>query len=411
VRLRGTSLREEAVLTTGSTLLAVGLSGVASLVIARELGVAGRGTWAVISSSIALGTVVAGLGLPYAAAYAAGRAGGAARARAVRAGLVGAIPLGVAAVAVYALAALAGGGWQLTAALVAGAGLALIGPLHQTAQRLVLTTARATWFAAITLGEAAVVLVAVVAAAIVADLAPVGVVGLVGAATVAGTGLALIGLRRAGVLTGGAVAVRATLRPYRGYALATWATLGLTHTVQRADILLVGGFQGATQAGLYAVAAQVGELLLVAPAAIGNVIFRRTTTTAGDARAELRRALRATLAIAVPSAAIVGLAAGPLLRLLFGDAFEGADTALRLLLPGIVALSVQSVLSNHLAGLGRPGFVLRAWAAGAVVGLGLDLYAVPVHGIEGAAAAASVSYAVVLALHLLGLRRLERRPA
>ena len=45
--------------------------------------------------------------------------------------------------------------------------------------------------------------------------------------------------------------------------------------VQRVDVLLVNGYEGSHAAGLYAVAVQFADLLLVVPAALGLVVFRR----------------------------------------------------------------------------------------------------------------------------------------
>jgi O-antigen/teichoic acid export membrane protein len=96
--------------------------------------------------------------------------------------------------------------------------------------------------------------------------------------------------------------------------------------------------------------------------------------------------------------------AGWIVPLVFSSGYRGSVLPLRLLLPGTVAFSLQSVLSQYLAGRGRPRLVLVAWTAGAVLGIGADLFVIPAYGIAGAAVVSSLSYLLVTALHLAALR-------
>ena len=61
---------------SGGALAATGVAGLASIVIARTLGVSDRGLWAVVSSSAVLAATIAALGLPEGAAYGTARSPG-----------------------------------------------------------------------------------------------------------------------------------------------------------------------------------------------------------------------------------------------------------------------------------------------------------------------------------------------
>ncbi len=163
------------------------------------------------------------------------------------------------------------------------------------------------------------------------------------------------------------------LRPYLSYAMITFGTLSLTTIVQRVQLLLVNGFKGPYAAGLYAVAVQVSDLLPVVPAALGLVMFRRGARAVPDHYSEVVSVLRWTGAFVVAAALVrLGAMAGWLIPLVFGSHYRGSVEPLRLLLPGTVAFSLQSVLSSYLAGRGRPRIVLFAGSAGAVVGICAD---------------------------------------
>ena len=98
-----------------------------------------------------------------------------------------------------------------------------------------------------------------------------------------------------------------------------------------------------------------------------------------------------------------------LVPLLVGGSFRDSVGPLRWLLPGAAAFSLQSVLSSYVAARGRPRVVLVAWTIGVVAGIGADLFVIPADGIVGAAVVSSLSYLLVLALHVQALRNVRPR--
>ena len=79
-------------------------------------------------------------------------------------------------------------------------------------------------------------------------------------------------------------------------------------------------------------------------------------------------------------------------RIVYGDQFAGASTALQILLPGIVALSVAKVLSAYVAGRGMPQYNTLVAFLSLAITVGLDLKLIPIWGINGAALASTASY-------------------
>lgn len=406
------SLGKDAALMTGSSVAATALGAVASIVIARELGVAGRGEWAVIGSLAVLVGTVGTMGLPAAGAYGAARVPASLRPAFVRAALIAALALGLAAAVVYLLIAEASDPVGAENALLLGGAIAGALVLHHVVQQVVLTTAPFAWFAAAQALPAAAMLAAVASVAAIGDLSLVAVVAVSAGSSLLGALVGLVGLVSGGVLPARPALARASemadvLRPYAGYALVTLATIGLTQVVHRVDILIVEAYGGAHDAGLYATAVQVGDVLLVAPAAVGLVLFRRGATEVEGHWDDAVRSIGWTAALAALTALIVGILAPSLIRLVFGDPFVDGSSALRWLLPGVVLLSVQSVVSNYVAGRGRPRAVLLAWGTAACVGIALDFVLVPAYGIDGAGIASTVSYVTVLAMHLPAMRSMR----
>ena len=405
------SLVSDAMLGAVGSVLSTGLSGIASIVIARELGVTGRGRWAVISSLAVLVATIASSGLPIAAAYASAQARESERARTVQAALTLAAVLALVAGASYLVVAAIIHPPAPSAAVIAALVIPITSVCYTVALRVALTIASMRWYAAAQISASLVTLLAVIALGATTHLTVLMVVITSAGGQVAGAVISLAALRRHRALRRWLV-IRATsaarmLRPYLSYALITFATLSLTQIVQRFDVLLVNGFRGPHAAGLYSVAVSFTDLLLVVPGALGFVMFRRGARSTPAHFSEALVVLRWTGAFALGASLVVLIVANRLVPLIFGSAYHGSIGPLRWLLPGTIAFSLQSVLSNYLASRGRPRIVLVAWLTGAVIGIGADLFVIPAYGIAGAAVVSSASYLVVTGMHVQALRSIR----
>jgi O-antigen/teichoic acid export membrane protein len=164
----------------------------------------------------------------------------------------------------------------------------------------------------------------------------------------------------------------------------------------RIDIVLVAAFLPVAEAGLYAVAVALSEVLWVVP---DGVAFVTLPTSASDPVARRSRHLVAlTAGTTVIGGIVLSLAATPLIDVLFGSAFEDAASAVPLLAVAAVAGGVWKVVGAEIVAAGRTS--PRLWSAAA--GLGtmvlVDVVAIPSLGIEGAALGAATGYGVAVAV-------------
>ncbi len=396
----------DAALASAAAALATGIGATASILVARELSVAGRGEWAVISSLAILVGTACSAGLPAAGAYAAAQVDARARARITSAVFIAALGLASLALVAGAIAAaVTQHGPEREVALFGGSVLAAGYVIHNIVHQLLLTTVPLRRYAAVQLLPNVVMLAGVVAVVLATGLTVAWVAAASIAGSVIATGAAVVILRRAGLVPlswwGNALPA---LRPYAGFAIMSFGVVACTQVVQRIDVLIVDGIAGPRSAGLYAVAVQVGELLLIVPAALGAVLFRRAATSAQGHWRDAVRVMSATLALGLAIGALLVAFADPLLNTLFGARYVGAAEALRLLVPGLLFLCLQSIVSSYVAGRGRPRSVFFAWLVAGVGNISLNLVLVPAYGITGAALASTISYAVVLVLHVHPIR-------
>jgi O-antigen/teichoic acid export membrane protein len=195
---------------------------------------------------------------------------------------------------------------------------------------------------------------------------------------------------------------RTVLRRQVNYGVRNYASSLFWLFLFSSDALLVNHFLGNGPTGVYSVAVSLGLPITMLGAVIGTLTFQRVAADSSEANrvANTNRVVR----ILVPAAALlaigVGIAGQWAIPALYGSQFDGATTALLLLLPGFFALAVETVVMNFLAGDGSPPVVYWGPFVGLVINLGANLYVIPRWGIEGAAVTSSVGYAVVLVIVL-----------
>jgi O-antigen/teichoic acid export membrane protein len=164
----------------------------------------------------------------------------------------------------------------------------------------------------------------------------------------------------------------------------------------RVDMFLINGFLGPGAVGFYSVGVGLVEKLWMISQAASTVLFPRI---AAESEEQRRKEFTPLVARAVLwTTALGALALIPLSRwiviLLYSEAFLPAVDALQALLVGIVLLSVWRLLANDIAGRGFPELNIYTSLAAVVTNVVFNLLWTPCYGIEGAAWASTVSYAV-----------------
>ncbi len=207
----------------------------------------------------------------------------------------------------------------------------------------------------------------------------------------------VVGMRRHGrVLRGLDIQLARRMIGYgaRAYLLTLTAYLLL-----RVDMLLVNGIQGPRAAGQYAVAVAFADALYLLPISVSVNLFARLAS--GSADRELSLSVFQLVAVGyLVVCALAAPLAGPLITLMFGNAFHPAVALFLWLLPGAYFLGALNVIAYHFAAHGMPRELLLVWVPGLLINLVLDITLLPRHGTYIASLASSVAYAVVFVLHV-----------
>jgi O-antigen/teichoic acid export membrane protein len=169
--------------------------------------------------------------------------------------------------------------------------------------------------------------------------------------------------------------------------------------VLRADLFLVNGMLGTSEAGRYSVAVQVGEILSLAAASIAAILFPTLSAMSPERRWNATtKVLKIAAALLGAGAIALAIVARPLFAFWFGPSYASSVVALWWLLPGLWCLGINTLLHQHLASGEMPWFLVWSTSGGAVLNVIANLLLLPRYGIAGAALASTVTYAGLLAL-------------
>lgn len=191
---------------------------------------------------------------------------------------------------------------------------------------------------------------------------------------------------RSSMSQGGRAKESRDLSLFARYSLASWLGTVAGVLLLRVDQALLGPLAGLEQVGIYVVAVTVSEVPLFVNAAFRDVSF---------ARASESRNARDLVSAAKTSATVCWVVAGgvliacPLLvPMFFGEEFNKAVPVCLVLIVAVAVGPAGSVAGAGLAGWGRPGLRSCALGVAAVVNISLLLWLAPIFGAMGAAIAA-----------------------
>jgi O-antigen/teichoic acid export membrane protein len=193
------------------------------------------------------------------------------------------------------------------------------------------------------------------------------------------------------------------------YAMPLLAGMVFNVIASRSDILLIGHFLPASEAGVYAAALQTAGIIVIVLQSVESIIAAPLSESLAHGRmAETRDiyqlSLRWAVIIGAPLVLVATLWPAEILGV-FGHAFrDGATAFMVLALAQFVNLATGS--ANYVLLLsGRSRVVMFNEVINGMLQIFLNLYLIPRHGIVGAAVALLLSVTVVNVLRLIQVRR------
>ena len=181
----------------------------------------------------------------------------------------------------------------------------------------------------------------------------------------------------------------------------------------RIGLFIVAGLSGPVALGLYSLGVGTGELLWKWSQALNWAASGRVAGGSLEQTARLTAKLTRVIFLLQGLCALVLIAVAPwLITTIYGVRFEPSVAVLRVLLPGIVAYSLELALGYFvMVKLKRPMLTLTIQGVSAVSCGLLTLVLLPRYGLVGAAFATSLTYtAVTITAAVIFLRATGTRP-
>lgn len=387
--------------TLATRLLMLASSLGTSVVVARWLGAAGLGTLAVLNVTVALAVQVGCAGLPSANTYFISQDRsklGVIWTNAVLFGLLaGAILVTLVLVLAQRYSSAIG---NVPPQLITIAAISIpFQLLTMLGTNVFLSTGRIERFNQV---EAATQLILLFNAAVVLILMGLGLASLVifNTATAAVLSLIVVLLIHASIKGLEASKLKTDLRLFTRmmrYAIRFHISTVAALIIFRADLLLVNHFRGAKEAGAYAVASQMANLMVLLPAIIGTLLFPRVAASADPRGGMTTRVTRHTAFIMLV-ACITAVPFSFLLPFVYGAEFRDSTIQLLILLPGVYFFGIESVMVQHFSGTGLPPAIPMFWLIALVFNVTSNLLLIPSFGAIAAAITSTLSYTLIFVL-------------
>lgn len=181
--------------------------------------------------------------------------------------------------------------------------------------------------------------------------------------------------------------------------------------VEYTDVLLLTYFRSLEEVGLYNAALPTSKLLFYFSGSLGFVIFPLVSEiwAKGEQRklhAGMSTIYTYTSLTMIPFGLILVAFPEIVLRVLFGEVYVPARTALQVLSIGSIFFTLFSLNANLFSGIGKPKITTIIVLAGAACNLLLNLLLIPLYGILGAAIATGFTYLLMLILSTIKAREI-----
>jgi O-antigen/teichoic acid export membrane protein len=169
------------------------------------------------------------------------------------------------------------------------------------------------------------------------------------------------------------------------------------------DIILLDKLSNNYQIGIYSKGASLMEYLWQIPMLLSTIIFSRSANSKDGKNFSYKVAslLRISFVLVGIASVFLFILAPYIIVLLFGKGFLESVTPLRLMLPGVLLMTIVKVLYVDLAGKGNLWGAIKSMSIGLVINVVLNVILIPDYGANGAAFSSAVSYSIASILFLI----------
>jgi O-antigen/teichoic acid export membrane protein len=174
------------------------------------------------------------------------------------------------------------------------------------------------------------------------------------------------------------------------------------YLINRVDYLFVEAWCSPKSLGNYVQVSKMGQLFLIIPSIIASAVYPQA---AKGENANMVKYILRMITLFVPLYLIIIVASylfsSPVFTWLFGQTFDEMYVPFLVLLPGILFLSMHTIIAAFFGAKNKPSYNVISTTAGLVVVLVGDLFLIKKMGITGAALVSTMGYTTAFIVSLI----------
>lgn len=168
----------------------------------------------------------------------------------------------------------------------------------------------------------------------------------------------------------------------------------------KVDVIILDKLSTPYELGIYSKGANIIQYLWQIPMVLSTIVFSRSATSKDDYAFSLKVAqlLRISLVVVGGASVLLFFLSKFVILTMYGESFFDSISVLKILLPGVLLLTIFKVMNMDLAGKGKPWVSMKAMAPALIVNVILNLLWDEKYGADGASWASTISYSLAAVL-------------
>ncbi len=194
------------------------------------------------------------------------------------------------------------------------------------------------------------------------------------------------------------------------YGFKSYLICFLGFIVLRSDILLIQYILGYEAVGYYSVAVGLIDKLYMIPIAISTILFPKLTSEDNvvEKWRATKKVIHVTIAVMIPLVIFSYSLSSLIILGLYGNEFSESIAAFNWLLPGVLFLSITSVLSSYIGSIDIPKELILVYVIGIVLNIVLNALLLDKIGVIAASISSSITYGTIFIFISIIVNRLAK---
>jgi len=179
------------------------------------------------------------------------------------------------------------------------------------------------------------------------------------------------------------------------YGFKVYLSCFFAYLVLRSDLFILNYFIGSVETGLYSIAANFVDGIIILPSIIALLLLPKAVenlSQSGELIAKTARISAIIIGIICLGAVIFGR---PAINFMFGSIFDKSFIPLLILIPGAFFFALETILAQYFAAHNRLIPIIYYWIIATILNIGLNIVFIPTYGMVAAAASSLFAYSFV----------------